>query len=657
MDSMKKTISSILCLSLIAQLTIGGLYTRPAYADTNKKEVTAPDALIKVQMADAKALFGPNGPAVYDEKTGKITIRYNSTTSQALNDDEKKANSLSTYKRIEAFSARQKKIDALISESQNVRTSKDCVNCGTGKTADTVAEADLPPNAMCSAKEKAAIQIKKAKSSCLMNDIKNSLNLGAGASCIGDILTMFGKSMAKTGAAIIDGLTAVKDYAKTKMFSEQVALEKQATASAKMKSQMSDKNRALAKKSPELANRSIMDEFKHGISFLMENFIGLDIPMYSEIMACAKCGESVSAICKVVGVAGRDAIVNYLIGYAAGKAISGVIKIGARVAAKSGKMVAAGLERSVAGRALLKTGSVSVAWGAKQTAKIGSITMSAWTKFAATDVGKGAASLGKMGMKIVTFTDDAVEATVKGVKSVPKRLYIGTGRAETNTLAATARNAEIIARSPLEKIGGKVGDEIPGITPLSEVASSGVPLKIEVNTPKTPSMLKAEKSLLTVEKQMKRAPGSEGKFFDDIENASKVDAVQSGSHAIKIDGPPGYVKFEHAGKEISYQKFGFQNEKGILKVGDKTYLTEKGQIVRDVKTAEKNAIETLTSRDGGKADQLAVDNAKANLRANEGKIIDDVNATAKDGSFKAETPDGCGPGGKGVGNTIISRAL
>jgi hypothetical protein len=65
----------------------------------------------------------------------------------------------------------------------------------------------------------------------------------------------------------------------------------------------------------------------------------------------------------------------------------------------------------------------------------------------------------------------------------------------------------------------------------------------------------------------------------------------------------------------------------------------------------------LTSRDGGKADQLAVDNAKANLRANEGKIIDDVNATAKDGSFKAETPDGCGPGGKGVGNTIISRAL
>jgi hypothetical protein len=663
MDSMKKTLSQILCLSLSFQIAFGTFALQQAVAQARvyPNEKTSPAEFYKAVQDEGEALFGQGGPAYVDEKTGKIYIKNNSTTSSALHDDENKANSLNTLERIKAYLPRAKAAQesyAKLKDDKKDELNKSCPTCGNSNYVNTLAKEDaqIPPDGLCSKNDKKAIASKIASDpkNCGWGAEYNKATSkpGNAVRCLADAIDSFFASLGTMAKSVWNlGMGMGKTSAKSKLFESYKPVEKAASGTGLMLSGMSQKDRDLARKNVDAANSSFKQKILDGLSWFGQWIVNLDVPMYKEIMQCAKCGERGAAICKLMGVIGKDIVQNLIIMYIGGKVVQGIAKYGAKVVESAGaKAFASAASKTLVGR-------VAVSWGSK-AASLSVKAATAYTRWAEnTYAGKAVAALVKGGMKIVTIGDDIMMGMANKAKALPRVIGIRTGKKTATEIAEqTARSVKFANTPVLDEAKNIAKAETPGLSTLNDVATTSKTLNIEVPRPVTPNMQKAKNTIARMEKagakRSGKAVSSEVKLADDIENVTKTEVQVVNDKSIKVNTPDGekYVNVKETNvnlqalkkEDVSFMHYGTNSEKGILRVKDKVYFTHEGQIVKPASKAEKDAIETIVKEEGA-AGSKAVKDAEENVIASGGKV-EEPNASFKDkeGFQTKPTGEGCG---------------
>lgn len=495
---MKKLITKILCLSISLQLGLGTTTLTWASPNVEMKlpTVASPSAFLKAVQDEGESLFGEDGPAYIDNNTGKIYIKHNSTTAEAIQGDEKEASSLNTMARIKAYVPRAKKaqeIYAQFTEAQKEQfKNNNCADCGTNPKYLDPKKAlndEVSEGALCSKNEKDKIsKTRKTNPACSWkNEAKFALsNPGAGAKCLTEMVQSLMSSLKSMAKSVWDAGVASKNWARQKIFDQHKAVEKNATSSGLVMSGMSKKDIELAKKDPKAANASITDKIMGGVSWIGEYLINLDVPMYKELMGCAKCGERAAALCKIAGVVGKDIIKNAIILYIGGKVIQGgalMLKASKPFMKGGAKILGGFAEKTLVTRA-------AVAWGSKTTASIGSRTALNFAIFMESNTGKGVAWLVKKPLQFMDAVDNAMISAVK----IPSKIVIRGGKKVAIEARAVAERAGIFKKTPgLAEKGA--ADEVAGLSTLSDAATTSKTLEVEVSRPATKNMAEAQKRL------------------------------------------------------------------------------------------------------------------------------------------------------------------
>jgi hypothetical protein len=403
---------------------------------------------------------------------------------------------------------------------------------------------------------------------------------------------------------------------------------------------MTDEQIKAAQKDPVKANQGLLQKIGNGLNFILENIVGLDTPVYSELWQCAKCGERLSAICKIAGVVGKDVIKNAILIWVGGKAIQGVAKLGKGLLKTTTKIFNSSvkgstklLSKSALGRATLK-------WGAEKTASLSAKSADRFRAFMGTKVGKFSKAVLK-GISITGKAAGTVFETIDKVMLLPVKVTVRAGRAVVGEVKAMANQSKIFARTPIltaeeaSRTGLKAIKDLPPNTELH----------LEVPSPVTPAMEDSKKFLSS------KLKGKDLKgFTNDIENATEMTAEVAGQKAIKVDTPHGskYVAVDQPANVAKVHVFGDDSGKVILQMNDgKILLGNNGKIVKTIANPKEiSKLEPLLGKELQNADQLALKEMKSTAEMNgitAKETVASTEAKAAD-EFKVEAPKECGGG-------------
>jgi|GEM_PF-6907707 len=640
----------------------------------NKESITSPAEFLKQVQLEGESIFGPNGCAKLDDK-GNVSY-VSQTTKEAIENDEDSPSSVDCAARIAAYAPRYKKAQEVIKEFEKNQKAEDkiqnanCPNCDQSGQSLT---GPVDPEHQCSDTEKASIQKQRdSNPQCSMTcELKGSLKktldqasfgiLGglvkssnscntekAGTSpfgCLADFITSLFSSLSSMCKAVWDGMVSAAKGVKNWVagwFSSNKKVEEAATNAHPAFANMSDEEIKAAQKNPEKANQGLLQKIGKGLNFILENVVGLDTPVYSELWQCAKCGERLGAICKIAGVVGKDVIKNALLVWLGGKAIQGITKMASgalKVASSVGTKMLNMVNKTVLGRTAIK-------WGANLVAKISERSISGFRAFMATRIGKFSAIAANSSKKVLMKTI-SVSSTVAGtvfqtidkVMMMPVKITVRAGRSVASQVRSIMGRSTLYSRTPI--LAAEEAAET-GLRSIKDLPSNTL-LQLEVPSPITPAM---EKSKSFLSSKMK---GKELKaFVEDIENATETTLQVSGSKAIEIETPMGskFIKIENPESISKVHVFGDDASKAILRTQDgKVMLSQNGKIVKSFSNPEDlKKLDAILGKDIAAADQMALQEMKNTAELNGIKAqepVASIEPKATD-DFKVTTPKECG---------------
>lgn len=624
---MKKTLVNSLVLALTLSLSLS-TYPKTAVAADKPAPVTSPAEYIKQVMEEDDALFGPDGPAIRHED-GTVSVKYNETTDETINGDEKEEKSISTEKRVTKHQARMQealRLQAEIEKQPDAPNSADCTsgNCN-GAAPATAGLEDESHAQLCSASEKAAIAKQKKSPSCSL--AHESFSAG---SCLSDFLESLTASFKSTWNTIKGGSSAIWGATK-EWFKDHSKSEDKATTAATVLSNVPDE----VVKNP----KTLKEKFFAGIGKVLE-FFGYDVPMVNETMDCAKCGQQAAAVCKVLGIVGRDAAILALITVISGGVLSFAFK-GVKAGAKGVSMLAKKSSQSVtASLRATRSGAKLVEWGSHGMAAVNRVTVQAFKKAIDKNpaIKKFAAWSGTKLLKGLEKTDRVLNA--------PANLIIAGGKKVGIGVKALGARAGIFKAAPV-KAEAKIAND--GLTTLEKVGEEPHDLKIEVPRPMTPAMNEAKRFLAN-------EPGIKGKLnLDGIENATHVPHTRANAYSVKVetlDGP-AYIK---VGNSSEVEKvFPYFDEVGgkqaalvVTKSGEvklANIANGKGEIFATLSKNKAGKVEALLGKENYRANQIAVQNVEKNLQENgiKFKSSSELKGSGNKAALKIEK-DAVGPG-------------
>ena len=480
----------------------------------------------------------------------------------------------------------------------------------------------------------------KSKSCGFWKEISNSFqgkkgSPGFGTSavnCISDIISSFTSSltlMAKTAWGFISGL-GTKVGEKIGLFKSTQSLENSGSNASMVLTGMSQETVKKAQEDGAAATRDWVDQLTNFFGGLVE-FIGVDTPAIKELYQCAKCGEKISAICKIIGVLGKDSVKNALIIWTGGKTFQGLGWL-------KGKAIA-GLEKTVAGRAF-------VGWGEKKFASVGAKAIAKFEKFTAKGIPK---FLKKAVVKTFEVTDKAMNALV-----APVRLIVKGGKGVAIKVAEGEALAKVFKRTPgLAAEGAETG-----LAEVAKVSSQPAELTIEANRPTTPRWAEAKKA---VERQQivsdslnpKRLRTGTRLDVSDLVNSTETKIVDSNTSSIKVKAPTSehgghqFFKVEHPETIESVHVYGPEGRSAIIKRTDGSLLiAEQGRVATQVAKKDVKTVAALIDpAELAKSNDLLLKETIENAKANGIKMTEEVESkVATDVEKKAsfETGPECG---------------
>ena len=679
-QTFRKALSAILCIQMVSTGFHGS--ARAEKQTNNSSSVTSPAEFLKQVQIEGDSIFGKNGCAKLDEK-GNISY-VSQTTQSAIQDNEETPSSIDCQERILAYTARYKQAEALIDayeekqkgDNQDI-SNENCENCNKSG-GSTLAQQD--PEHQCSTEEKAAISKQRdTNSNCSINcELKGSLKrtineasfgvLGglvkstsscntdqAGTSafgCMADFIVSLFSSLGSMCAAIWEGAKSAANAAKewvVGLFSSHSKSEEAASNTNPAFANMTDAEIKEAQKNPQKANQSLLQKIGSGLNFILENVVGLDTPVYSELWQCAKCGERLGAICKIAGVVGKDVIKNAILIWIGGKAIQGVATLGKGLLKSA---VAASSKATGIGNSFVKLvgktsgGRTTLKWGTNSIAKISTKSVSGFKTFMATRIGKFSTLAAKKSSKalIKTLSMGAKAAgtvfeAIDNVMMMPVRISVRTGKSVANQVNLAMNQSKIFARTPILAAEDATRTGLKAIKDLPH----NTELQLEVPSPTTPSMEKS-KSFISSKLKGKKTKG----FTNDIENATEHTAEISGRESIVVETSEGprFIKVKNPDNVSTVRIFGEDNSKAIIQTADgKILLSDQGLIVKEFTNPKDiSKLGPLLGKETKNADLMALNELKATAEVNGVKVKEPIASTEIKATenFKVEAPKECG---------------
>jgi hypothetical protein len=673
----KKSISTLICITLIS-----GTPGPAALAKETGGSTPSPAEYLKQVQIEGESIFGKNGCASLDEKGNVSWV--SQTTRDAIEEDESSPSSVDCEKRIKAYLAHYKEAEKIIQshdESLNKKTSEisneNCENCNQSSSAGPNAG---DPEHQCSAEEKKSIATQRDKNpQCSINcELKGSLRKSldqasfglmgglvrsspscktdqGGTSpfgCMTDFILSLFSSLGSMCKAVWEGAKAAFNSAKdwvVGLFSSHSKTEEAATNKSTAFAHMSDEEIKEAQKNPEKANQGLLQKIGTGLNFILENIVGLDTPVYSELWQCAKCGERLGTICKIAGVVGKDVIKNAILIWIGGKAIQGLAGA-AKGMLKGAALVGAGsmrvakttvklISKTSAGRSALKWGSGTLAnISSKSVNGFKTFMGSRLGKFSSMAASKSSKALTKIlgtGMKAVGATFDAID----NVMLMPVRVSVRAGKAVAGQVKLMKNQSKIFARTPVLAAEDATKS---GLSSLKDLPSHAE-LHLEIPSPTTPAM---EKSKSFISSKLK-GKGTKG-FTTDIENAVEYSSEATTKNTLRVETPDGskFIKMEQPDQVAGVHVFGDESNKAILKMKDgRVLLTQEGKVIKEFSRPEDiKKMDALIGGEAASADQMALQDMKNTAKMN-GALVKEATASTESrlvDDFKVAPPKECG---------------
>jgi hypothetical protein len=602
MESMKSISTQILILMICLDLVLAP-FPKVSYADNTKSESQpSPSAYLKTVQAEAEALFDPKTGCATIDDNGVATVK-NETTQSDIHGDPNAKSSLDCAARVKAFLPAWNKAQEIVKQYEQADKSNkngaQCSDCNVGeKTLNT--DFMVPKDGLCSLKEKKQIAASYKSGKC---GFASNLSVG---SCLDDILGTFKSSMVSMVHTAVSGMKAAGNWLiKSHKQSETAGTQKSLVLSG-----MDAETIAKAQENGEKATAGTVEKTVDFFGKLSE-FIGVDYPAYKEQYLCAKCGDRADAICKMVGILGKDIVKNALIIWVTG----GVFKL-------AGKGIKAIAGRSVGGRAM-------VAWGEKRGAAIAETAIKGWRAFETTL--PAMAKIAKFGGKVVLKT---FEVTDK-VMTFPIKLAVSGGEKIAATRAGMKIRSVIFKRTPGLNLAEKaIGDEaaVAGMVTVEKVSQESAPLVIESGRIETTAMAAAKKDVGKI-KDLKS-----GKQIDvtGIENATESKFEIAGN-SVKTETKNGPQYFNVGDKPESVKQifpYGPESKNAIIRMDDGSLIiSENGRLANRVAKKDASKVEALLGREQKASDKKLLDETVNTGKMN-GVDMTEENSTAvlgKDG--------------------------
>jgi hypothetical protein len=601
MDAMKSISTQLLTLMICLELVLAP-FPKVAMAKEEPvakpksiyPDIASPDAYLRVVQAEAESLFDPKTGCAQLGDNGEVRV-INQTTQGAIHGDPEAKTSIDCGARVEAFGEAWKKAQQLEKDfdkaDKSKKTNGACDNCVIEKK---VLNSDflVPKEGLCSLKEKKQIAAD-------YKDPKKNCGWGSNASvvgCIKDIMDTFLTStaaMLHTGVELaMSGVKATNNF----LFGANKPPEKLATQKSLVLSGMDAETIKKAQENGEKATRGTTEKIFDKIGSFVE-FIGVDYPAYKEQFLCAKCGDRVNAICKMVGLLGKDVVKNSLIIWMTGKPL----------------MVVA--EDTVAGRAF-------VAWGKEKFASVGAKAVASWAKFkTATPLG---AKLAAAPVKLIGH----IFRTADDVMMAPTKLFIKGGSEVAMDGAAMEERSALLSGvdslKPGEALKTAEGEAV-GKATTSKVSSSGNNLEVETKTAITENMRIARDKT----KKLPHFMRGEKVNFDmtGIENTSSAKFRVTGA-AVKAQTAHGQQYFRigsHPEEVKAVFPFGPEGKSALIRMKDDSLiLAQDGRAASYVKKEDAKIFDAFLGSEKQKADQALLKETAATGKVNGQEMTEQI---------------------------------